>query len=174
MLVLDWCYMCKSCGESMDNLLLHCSIACELWSLVFYLFGIHWVMPHKVIELFKSWQAMFGWHHNIHFWRLVPHCLIWCIWRERNARSFERCECSTLEVKSFFFALSLIGVWFFVIFLVLPLLFYLIIVILVLDLCPHSTFPMYLGSLFSYFNKIFVTYQKKKKKKNWHYRLEVA
>ena len=90
-LVLDWCYMRKSCGESVDHLLLHCPIACELWSLVFCLFGIHWVMPHKVIELFKSWQGMFGQHQNIDLWRLVPHCLIWCIWHERNARSFEGC-----------------------------------------------------------------------------------
>ena len=59
-------------------------------------------MPHKVIEFFKSWQGMFGQHQNIDLWRLVPHCLIWCIWCERNARSFERCEHSTLEVKSFF------------------------------------------------------------------------
>ena len=39
-MVLDWCYMCKRCGESMDHLLLHCSIAWELWSMVFCLFGI--------------------------------------------------------------------------------------------------------------------------------------
>ena len=105
-LVLDWCYMCKSCGESMDHLLLHCPIACELWSLVLCLFGIHWVMPHKVIGLFESWQDMFGWHRNIVLWRVVPHCLLWCIWRERNARSFEGCELSLLENKSFFFTHS--------------------------------------------------------------------
>ena len=40
-LVLDWCYMFKSCGNSVDHLLLHYPIACELWSLVFCLFGIH-------------------------------------------------------------------------------------------------------------------------------------
>ena len=40
-LVLDWCYICKSCGELVDHLLLYCPIACELWSLVFCLFGIH-------------------------------------------------------------------------------------------------------------------------------------
>ena len=40
-LVLDWCYMFKSCGKSVDHLLLHYPIACELWSLVFCLFGIH-------------------------------------------------------------------------------------------------------------------------------------
>ena len=86
----------------MDHLLLHCPIACELWSLVFCLFGIHWVMPHKVIELFESWQCMFGRHRNIELWRIVPHCLLWYIWRERNARSFEGCERSMLEIKSLF------------------------------------------------------------------------
>ena len=29
----------------------------ELWSLVFCFFEIHWVVPHKVIELFKSSQG---------------------------------------------------------------------------------------------------------------------
>ena len=101
-LVLDWCYMCKKCGESVDHLLLHCPIACEMWSLVFCLFGIHWVMPQKVIELFESWQGKFGRHRNIELWRIVPHCLLWCIWCERNARSFEGCERSMLEFKSFF------------------------------------------------------------------------
>ena len=45
-LELDRCYMRKRCGESVDHPLLHCPIAWELWSLVFCLFGIHWVMPH--------------------------------------------------------------------------------------------------------------------------------
>ena len=30
--------MCKRCGESMDHLLLHCPIAYELWSMVFFFF----------------------------------------------------------------------------------------------------------------------------------------
>uniref|UniRef100_A0A7N2LZJ6 FeS cluster biogenesis domain-containing protein n=1 Tax=Quercus lobata TaxID=97700 RepID=A0A7N2LZJ6_QUELO len=29
--VLEWCYMCKGCGESVDHLLLHCPIAFEIW-----------------------------------------------------------------------------------------------------------------------------------------------
>ena len=79
-LILDWCYMYKNCGESEDHLLLYCPIACELWLLVFCLFGIHWVMPQKVIELFESWQGRFGRHRNIELWKIVPHCLLWCIW----------------------------------------------------------------------------------------------
>ena len=105
-LVLDWCYMCKKCGESVDHLLLHCPIACEMWSLVFCLFGIHWVMPQKVFELFESWQGKFGRHRNIELWRIVPYCLLWCIWCKRNARRFEGCERSMLDFKSFFFTHS--------------------------------------------------------------------
>ena len=101
-IVFDWCYMCKRWGESVDHLLLHCPIAWELWSLVLCLFGIQWVMPHNVLELFEAWQGKFARHRPIDVWRLVPHCLIWCIWRERNVRSFEGCERSLLEIKSFF------------------------------------------------------------------------
>ena len=58
-IVLDQCYMSKRCRESVDHLLLHCPIAFELWSLVFCLFGLHWVMPLKVLEVFESWQGKF-------------------------------------------------------------------------------------------------------------------
>ena len=58
-------------------------------------------MPLKIIE-FESWQSKFGRHRNIDFWRLVSHCLMWCIWSERKARCFEGCERSLLEIKSFF------------------------------------------------------------------------
>ena len=30
----------------------------------------------------------------------MPHCLMWCIWGERNARCFEGCKQSLLEIKS--------------------------------------------------------------------------
>ena len=32
----------------------------------------------------------------------MPRCIMWCIWQERNAISFESCERSILEIKSFF------------------------------------------------------------------------
>ena len=54
--------MCKKCGESVDHLLFHSPITYELWSMVFCLFGIHWVMLYKVSELLASWQGKFGRH----------------------------------------------------------------------------------------------------------------
>ena len=95
--------MCKRCGEFVDHLLLHCPFAFEMWSMVFCLFGICWVMPQTVVDLLDCWSCNFRCHRNIVIWRMVPHCLLWCIWRERNARSFEGRERSILELKSFFF-----------------------------------------------------------------------
>ena len=41
-------------GETINNLLLHCPIARELWSMVFTLFRVIWVMPKDVVELFAN------------------------------------------------------------------------------------------------------------------------
>ncbi len=32
-------------------------------------------------------------------WKVVPHWLVWCLWRERIARSFEGCELSIINLK---------------------------------------------------------------------------
>ena len=53
--VVDWCYMCKKSGELVNHLLLHCPIAYDLWSMVWALFGLQWVMLHGVSALFSSW-----------------------------------------------------------------------------------------------------------------------
>ena len=71
--------------------------------MVWTLFGLHWVMPHIVTDLFLSGQGSFGGHRSIDLWRAVPHCVLWCIWRERNSRCFEGKEQSILDLKSLLF-----------------------------------------------------------------------
>ena len=84
--MLDWCFMYKRCGESVDHPLLHGPIAYELSSMVFCLFGIHWFMAYKVSELLASWQGRFSRHRNIDLWSFVLHCLFWWLLQEHNAR----------------------------------------------------------------------------------------
>jgi hypothetical protein len=36
---------------------------------------------------------------SIQIWRMAPLCLMWCVWRERNARCFEDCETALLNLK---------------------------------------------------------------------------
>jgi hypothetical protein len=97
--VIEWCCMCKKNRESMDHLLLHCEVARDLWSCIFILFGIEWVMPRMVLELLTSWGASVGYGRAKEAWRLAPLCLLWCIWQEQNARLFKDVETSMVELR---------------------------------------------------------------------------
>uniref|UniRef100_A0A7N2MU36 Ultraviolet-B receptor UVR8 n=1 Tax=Quercus lobata TaxID=97700 RepID=A0A7N2MU36_QUELO len=100
--ILDWCYMCKRSSESVDHLFLHCPVASELWDMVFGLFGVCWIMPSSVVGLFACWQGHFGHLRNGVIWKVVPLCLMWCIWKERNSRCFEDSERAMPDLKLLF------------------------------------------------------------------------
>ena len=55
--ILDWCYMCKCNGESIDG----------------------------------------------YIWMATLHCMMWCLWRERNNWCFEDIEGTMTELKLCFF-----------------------------------------------------------------------
>ena len=60
------------------------------------------VMPRRVIDLFDCWQGKYGRHQNASIWRAIPHCLMWCLWQERNARTFEDSEHNVAKLKLVF------------------------------------------------------------------------
>ena len=70
---------------------------------MFELFGVHWAIPKDVVDLLTFWRGWLGRHRNGAIWKAIPHCVMWCIWNEKNARIFEGCEQSILEVKMQFF-----------------------------------------------------------------------
>jgi hypothetical protein len=59
-------------------------------------------MPLQVVDLFAYWWTG-GRSRSAVVWKMVPCCLLWCLWRERNDRQFEDKERTTEEVISFFF-----------------------------------------------------------------------
>ena len=80
--------MCRCKEETVDHLLLHYPQEFRLQSFAFRSFGIQWVLPGRVVDL------LFGWHnwfrkHSSDIWNLVPLCLMWTVWRERNRLTFE-------------------------------------------------------------------------------------
>jgi hypothetical protein len=84
----SWCCMCRCCGESVAHLLLHCPVAGVLWTWIFHIFGVHWVLSGTVADLLFSWWNGLG-RHSSDLWNLAPLCLMWVIWKERNQRIFE-------------------------------------------------------------------------------------
>ena len=61
-------------------------------------FGIHWVMSGSVAGLLSCWHPWLG-KHNLDIWNLVPGCLMWIVWLERNHCSFEDNEKTLDELK---------------------------------------------------------------------------
>jgi hypothetical protein len=88
--IVSWCCMCKEDRESIDHMFLHCKVARELWDTVLNLFGMNWVMPRRVVDLLTCWQGKLGRHRHIEIWKAVPHCLMWCHWKERETHVFFR------------------------------------------------------------------------------------
>ena len=72
----------------MDHLLLHCGEVFRLWSFALRYFSVSWVLPKRVIGLLASWRNWLG-KYSSNVWHLVPHCVVWIIWRERNNSIFE-------------------------------------------------------------------------------------
>jgi hypothetical protein len=46
------------------------------------------VLPQTVAELLFSWWNGLG-RHTSDVWNLVPLCLMWIVWKERNSCTFE-------------------------------------------------------------------------------------
>jgi hypothetical protein len=95
------CWLCEMEGESVDHLLLHCAAASGLWNAFFVRFGLCWVMSCSVKELFASWRIG-GHSRSAVVWKMVSHCIMWCIWSERNNRCFEDLSRSREELLHFF------------------------------------------------------------------------
>jgi hypothetical protein len=72
LIVVDWCSMCKSSGESVDHLLLYCEVAHAIWSVLFSLFNVKWVMNGRVIDLLSCWKGQRGNKMGMEVWRMAP------------------------------------------------------------------------------------------------------
>ena len=79
--VINRCCMCESEGESIDHLFLHCGVARILWNALFTRFGLCWVMPGSIKELYATWWAG-GKSRSAVMWKMIPLCLMLCIWNE--------------------------------------------------------------------------------------------
>ena len=88
---VNWCCLCRCDEETVDHLLLHCKFAHALWSEVFLMFGVQWVMPSTIVSLLFTGRTWLG-NYTSNVWNMVPMCLMWLVWKERNAQTFKDTE----------------------------------------------------------------------------------
>ena len=52
--------------------------------------------------LWKAWCIVgaFGWENLIKTWNMVPGCLMWIVWTERNRHSFEDTKKSLVQLQA--------------------------------------------------------------------------
>ena len=80
--------MCLCGRQTVDHLLIHCDVAYVLGNLIFWTFGIHWVLPRRVADHSFVWRNSFG-RHSLGIWNVVPLCLLWILRKERNNHIFQ-------------------------------------------------------------------------------------
>jgi hypothetical protein len=58
-------------------------------------------MPRRVVNFYAYWWTA-GNTRSVVVWKMAPSCLLWCLWKEMNDRSFEDRKKTLEEIKLYF------------------------------------------------------------------------
>ena len=86
----------------MDHLLLHCTMTRVLWDLLFFLFGVSWVLPTFVRDSLLGWKGSFLAKDRRKVWKAGPLCIFWLVWKARNGSVLRDEVLSIQRLKSSF------------------------------------------------------------------------
>lgn len=87
--VVTRCFLCNETRETNNHLFLHCKFTAQLWNMFFSLTKTVWTMPEHTADLMSCWMKRGGSKSQKKWWRIIPSCIWWSVWRERNGRCFE-------------------------------------------------------------------------------------
>ncbi|XP_006352585.1 uncharacterized protein [Solanum tuberosum] len=104
------CFMCGEEAEVNSHLFLHCRTAANLWNMFLCILGVNWVMPKTTLELLRQWEGVGRRRRSKEdWWKCIPACIWWTLWKERNERSHDGKLNSTQKIKMN--SLSLLYFW---------------------------------------------------------------
>ncbi|WMV25665.1 hypothetical protein MTR67_019050 [Solanum verrucosum] len=83
------CYLCEEQAETVNHLFLHCKWTDQLWRIFSSLRKITWVKPRNIVQLLNCWINIGTTTIKEERWRIVPACIWWTVWKERDQRCFE-------------------------------------------------------------------------------------
>jgi hypothetical protein len=68
-IVVNKCCTCKRNEKSVN--LLHSEVACAIWLVFHEQFGLSWVMPRRVVDLYAYWWTASS-ARSVVVWKMVP------------------------------------------------------------------------------------------------------
>ena len=83
------CFLCGCEEETINHILIHCTVAKGLWNIILALCGVQWVFPNSVKEVLSSWKGSFVGRKRKEVWKAIPLFIFWNIWKERNRLAFK-------------------------------------------------------------------------------------
>lgn len=94
------CFLCNCNEESCNHILLWCPLTHNLWTLVYSLLGISWVIAGSVKSELLAWDGLYKKNKSS---RLIPLTIFWVIWKERNNKAFDGKEVNFCNIKNRWF-----------------------------------------------------------------------
>ncbi|XP_060209407.1 uncharacterized protein LOC132636514 isoform X2 [Lycium barbarum] len=82
------CFLCGEEPETINHLFLHRKLTEQLWRMFLNYRGILWTMPSKIVDVLACWNREGNAIQEMR-WKVIPGCIWWTIWEERNQRCFE-------------------------------------------------------------------------------------
>lgn len=78
-IMVNVCYLSKKAAESYNHVLLWCLIAYELWSMIYSLLGINWIIAGTVEDEIWAWEGLCK---KRKFVKLILLTIFWVLWKE--------------------------------------------------------------------------------------------
>ena len=96
------CFLCLFEAKTVDHLLLHYAKTWVLWSFLFSLFSVSWILSCLVKKTLLGWHELFVGKARKKAWQVAPLCIFWTMWKERNLIAFDNEELSFQILKNSF------------------------------------------------------------------------
>ena len=97
-IIVNGCPICLKDEESVHHLMIHCPFPNRVGIDILDMFGMQWVMPRAVDDLFHQWRFGCKYIHRRILWKLVLYGTLWKLWLERNNKLFRNKSSSVDEV----------------------------------------------------------------------------
>ena len=97
--LVPWCFLCNLTRETNNRLFLHCKFAAQIWNPFLNITSMNWTTPEHTSDMLSCWIRRGGSKSQKRWWKLIPSCVWWSDWKEKNGRGFEDRSNSIHKVK---------------------------------------------------------------------------